>query len=148
MGLSVSHNAWSGAYSAFTRWRHGLAKAAGYVVLPVVWNPEAEFPWMRGDNIPSILLDWGHVPPGALFGKWPDGPPADPLLIIFCHSDCEGKIKRKHCELLAHRLEELLPELAKWDDAPGHIGSWVAKTRAFIDGCRSAAKAGQSLRFG
>lgn len=30
MGLDVSHDAWHGAYSAFTRWRNCLAEDAGY----------------------------------------------------------------------------------------------------------------------
>lgn len=75
MGLDVSHDCWHGAYSAFHRWRHGVAKAAG---------------------IPLDLMEgyWGHLAPGGQDGEriWQqvldwlkpsDSPPGTPLSMIF-----------------------------------------------------------------
>jgi hypothetical protein len=70
------------------------------------------------------------------------------------HSDCDGTIAPEKCVLVADELERLLPrieELAKITPAGGHLernGGYVAVTKAFIEGCRSAAAAGETLDFG
>ena len=133
MGLDVSHDAWGGAYSAFTRFRNALATAAGY-------NVEDR----------SVWLDWGHVEEKNLYGEW-DAVPCntlgpDPLLFLIIHSDCEGHIEPEHCALLADRLEELLPAIGD-QDGGGHLGDVGGATRRFITGCRAAAAAGERLEF-
>lgn len=125
MGLDISHDAWHGAYSSFTRWRHGLAKAAGYQVLHV---------------------DWGHLPPDVFSGDWGDTQPDDPLLYLIAHSDCDGVLSPDAASRLADRLEELLPNLPVEADL-GHIGDWREKTQKFIDGCRLASTTGEQLEF-
>lgn len=137
MGLYVSHDAWHGAYSAFTRWRHQLAKSAGYWVASVNYDD--------GTRMDSVMLDWGHLPPGHLYGEWPETP-SDPLVVLLTHQDCEGVIHPQQAGPLADRLEELLPLLPTEDD-PGHIGDWRVKTQKFIDGCRAAVAAGEPLDF-
>lgn len=77
------------------------------------------------------MIDWGHLPEGHLFGEW-DKVPEDPLLILLAHSDCEGKIKHEHAEILANRLEEL-------DNKD--------VTFRFIKGLRRAAKEGKDVEF-
>jgi hypothetical protein len=134
MGLDTTHNAWHGAYGAFSRWRDQLARTAGY-----------ELAKLDGDHREVILIDWGHIVPKNYYGEW-DRMPADPLILLIAHSDCEGVISSEHAGPLANRLEELLPDLPEGEGG-GHIGDWRAKTQQFIDGLRSAAATGEDVEF-
>ena len=136
MGLDTSHGCWHGAYGAFTRWRNKLAEVAGYHIAPIKYRD--------GFEMDTILVDWGHLQ-DRLHGDWPETP-ADPLLVLIAHSDCDGVIHPEQAGPLANRLEELLPKLPN-EDAPGHIGSWREKTLKFIDGLRAAASAGEDVDF-
>ena len=133
MGLDTSHDAWHGAYRAFTRFRNALASAAGYDVVER-----------------DILVDWGHVTRENLYGEWDSTPCGtlgpDPLLFLIMHSDCDGHIEPEHCALLADRLAGLLPKLGG-QDGGGHLGDIATATQRFIDGCRAAAAAGERLEF-
>lgn len=142
MGLDTTHDAWHGAYSAFSRWRDKLAEVAGYT-----FSKDE-----RGRAI--VDIDWGNIETligRDLLGRWPavpvrpDGTP-DPLIVLLAHSDCEGEIQVEMLTPLADRLEELLPLLEGLEDG-GHIGNYVEKTRTFIDGLRSAAEEGEPVGF-
>jgi hypothetical protein len=137
MGLDVSHDAWHGAYSAFSRWRNAVAEAAGYSL-------------ETSDGLTYPRLDWDSLPDATLEGIWEEEP-EDPLLVLLAHSDCDGDIFPAQAGPLADRLEELLPEIAKQHDADwGHItrdGGMVAVTQRFIDGLRLAQLVGEPLRF-
>jgi hypothetical protein len=149
MGLDVSHDAWHGAYSAFSRWRHLLAEAAGYEVAEIV-EETISVPG-RPDyksTRPLVLIDWGHVKPENFQGEWAEADePSDALLYLIVHSDCDGYLTPRHAGLVADRLQELLPSLPD-EVVPGHIGDLRAKTAAFIKGCREAAATGARLEFG
>lgn len=137
MGLDVSHDCWSGAYSAFSRWRDKLAKVAGYEITPDI------------NQRPMVLIDYGHWPEVNYYDP-PiipcriDGTP-DPLLLLIMHSDCEGKIRAEHVGPLADRLTELLPDIE--GDGGGHIGDFREKTQTFIAGLRVAELAGEEIEF-
>jgi len=148
MGLDISPGVWSGAYGAFSRWRHMLAEAAGYEVAEVVTEVISSPGRMDYKSTrPTVLIDWGHIKPENYEGVWAKADePADPLILLIAHSDCDGHLTPRHARLLADRLEELLPLLPD-EIMPGHIGDLHAKTRIFIDGCRAAHKANQRLRF-
>jgi hypothetical protein len=133
MGLDITHDCWHGAYSAFMKWRHAVAEAAGYAIWPVMTDMGFGTPMPQD----TIMLDWGHVSDDNLMGEW-DELPHDPLLLILAHSDCEGIIKKEFCQPLANRLKEILPNMPK-GDAGGHIGDWQEKTQKFIDGLEIAA---------
>jgi hypothetical protein len=137
MGLSTSHDAWRGAYSAFNRWRNTVARAAGYDTGMVKYE--------NGHERETILIDWGHITEKNLAGKW-DETPADPLIVLIAHSDCDGKIYPKQAVPLADRLEELLPLLPQDRDG-GHIGDWRKTTQRFIDGLRKAAANREAVDF-
>lgn len=140
MGLDTTHDAWHGAYGAFSRWRDKLAEAAGYALAEV---KDDTFP---GAYRTTVLLDWGHLKTDDdLFGEWEETPD-DPLIVLIAHSDCEGVIHPEQAAPLADRLEELLPSLPD-GDAPGHIGNWREKTQKFIDGLRDAVSKGEDLEF-
>lgn len=138
MGLDTTHDAWHGAYSAFTRWRNQIAEVAGYDVERVKYKD--------GWESSTIMIDWGHLPDGTLMGDW-EKTPEDPLLILIAHSDCEGVIHPAQAGPLADRLEELIPLLDE-DWGGGHIGNGREKTQAFVDGLRAAVEADEDLEFG
>lgn len=121
MGLDTTHDAWHGAYSAFERWLGQIANA-GRVDLPE-----------RPLTAAHIRGDWDYTP-------------ADPLVYLLAHSDCDGHIHPEHAAQIADRLEEILPNLPDGSGG-GHIGDWREKTRTFIAGCRAAAVAGERLEF-
>lgn len=139
MGLDTSHDAWHGAYSAFSRWRQTIAEAAGYCV----WKVQGE----DGISRDTIMLEWHRY--GAtkeLFGDWSETP-HDPLIVLFAHSDCEGVIHPAQAAPLADALEALLPELDGLPEAGGHIGTYRAKTEQFIRGLRAAVAKGEDVDF-
>lgn len=130
MGLDVSHDAWRGAYSAFGRWRTGIARALGWPFL--------------GDYY--VVPDGGpQVTDETCEGIW-STEPEDAIYYLMNHSDCDGYIEPEHAGKLADRLTEILPLLPNGDGG-GHLGDWREKTQRFIDGCRAAAAAGERLEF-
>lgn len=142
MGLDVSHDCWHGAYSSFTRWRNKLAEVAGYEIAkiyPIGADPNTIY------ASPQPLIDWGHIEDKNYQGEW-DVTPADPLIVLIAHSDCDGVIHPEQADLLAARLEELLPLLPDEDDL-GHIGNWRRKTNQFINGLRDAVVRGEDVYF-
>jgi hypothetical protein len=138
VGLDVSHDTWHGAYSAFSRWRNGIAEAAGFDL-----TPREE---MHG-QLGYWRDEWETIPDlsDKLMGKW-DTPPDDPLLVLLIHSDCDGVIPAAVVPFLADRLEALLPKLTD-EEVGGHIGNMRTKTQTFIDGLRAAAEAREDVEF-
>ena len=134
MGLDTTHDAWSGAYSAFSRWRNMLAEGAGYSVAKI-----------EGEALPLVLIDWGHVTTENIQGDWAETP-ADPLLVLIAHSDCDGHIVPRDAVPLADRLDELAPLLPS--EGAGHLRDPREQTRRFARGLRAAAEAGERVEFG
>ncbi len=142
MGLDTTHDCWHGPYSAFTRWRHVVARAAGYEVLPVKYED--------GTTMDTIMVDWGHITAANLQGEW-DETPKDALMVLIAHSDCDGLIHPNQGRALADRLEGLLPLLQGGGRDGGSARADYDGTRAaterFIAGLRAAAEAGEDVRF-
>jgi hypothetical protein len=132
MGLHVTHGCWNAPYSAFTRWRSEIARAAGYSVARLV-----KFDDYVAHNLP--LIDWGHVTNDQLLGKW-ESTPSDPILVLIAHSDCDGFIFPEQARPLADRIEELIPRLSYQEDAE--------RARKFVQGLRQAADMGEPVEFG
>jgi len=137
MGLNISHGAFSGAYSAFNRFRQEVARVCGGSYPPhSIKTP--------GGLMPNPELDqncwyWGD-------GMNPENRPG--LYVFFEHSDCDGEIDSEDCEHLADELEVLLSSIT--EGGGGHIaaaGGFRAVAEGFIAGCREAAAAGESLIF-
>lgn len=151
MGLDTSHDCWHGAYSAFHRWRHELARAAGLPPLSLMegfYEPVGgrsdysnPFYWARkglnkDEGLPeedSLPIKWDCLKPNALYE-------------LLNHSDCEGEIPWESCDAIADSLETLLTKLPKGEGG-GHIGNWRDKTQKFIDGLRLAAKKKENVDF-
>jgi hypothetical protein len=134
MGLDTSHDCWHGPYSAFNRWRIGVAAAANIVL-----------DYMMGHAGDRPGLQWDET---------------DVLSILLHHSDCEGDIPADNCAALADRLEGLLPKLPKvgerlwrqpdywWTVDADEVEWFQSRTRQFIAGLRRAAAAGEAVEFG
>jgi hypothetical protein len=133
MGLDVSHDAFSGAYSAFSRFRQVVAKAMG-----------GSYPPHDDKELERHMWDWGD-------GFKEETHPG--LFIFMMHSDCDGEITPEDCIKVAVELEQLLPEIKRISTSLeewGHIarnGGVVEVTKQFIKGCRAAAAASEPLKF-
>lgn len=166
MGLDTTHGCWHGAYSAFGRWRDGLAKAAD-IPLQLMEGFYSSDPTDYIHGPPSkAALEWMMPREGGPICKSHYGPELhywveritewlpitwdvlkpDALHVLLNHSDCDGQIATEHCAPLADRLEELLPLLPLERDG-GHIGDWREKTQQFISGLRLAAARGEAVEF-
>jgi len=147
------------------RWRQQLARIVGVPLMLMEGFYEAD-----GDHVGGSLfkqaMEWaapgdGGPRCGSYLGpvlhrrvedlttwlpiRWESLRP-DPLNVLLMHSDCDGSISSTDCGPIADRLAEILPQLPA-GEAGGHIGNWRDKTKAFIDGLRRAAAAGEDVEF-
>ena len=127
MGLDTSHNCWHGPYSAFNRFRHAIAEAAG-IPLDSMEGYEPMFPTPEEKNKEAIPWDQYEN---------------DPICILLNHSDCEGEIESKDCLALAVRLEEIAPKLIQG----GLFDNYQLMALRFAKGLRDAAEAGEDVDF-
>ena len=117
MGLDTTHDAWSGPYTAFHRWRRWVAKQEG-IPLDLMegfygweWTGEEDLLshhktlWaIDNDNSCYDTLDamkrfGNHIPWSSVKTK------LEPLLH---HSDCDGEIEWEICQKLADYLLSLI----------------------------------------
>jgi hypothetical protein len=134
VGLDTTHGCWHGPYSAFTRFRSALARAAGIDVQP----EKSE----SGFMFDTAQIDWERIErenPGCYQGEW-NKPEDEPLVYLLAHSDCDGEIKPEQAGPLADRIEALLPNI------PDDLYVRPAALR-FIAGLRAAVEAGQAVEF-
>lgn len=87
MGLDCSHNAWSGAYSRFDRFRSAICTATG-----------GKWPKLFSGN------EWS-------FGEGYSEETHPGLYALLTHSDCEGVLAPTQCSQVADELEKLLPKI-------------------------------------
>lgn len=113
MGLGFSHCEAHWSYSGFNLFRTRLAGEIGITLKDMV-GFGGSTPWPSADTEPIIhLLD---------------------------HSDCEGDLSPKQCQVIALRLVELI---ADWED-----GDYDKKQAIRLaDGMAQAARKRQKLRF-
>lgn len=135
MGLTVSHGAFDGAYSAFNRFRAFLLKSIGGSFPPHENKELKDGYWYFGDGYDTET----HIG----------------LTEFFRHSDCEGEISPEMCQIIADELEQILPNIIILEKTEGkgsgHIlsqGGYVQLAKYFIQGCRLAAKGNENLVFG
>ena len=127
MGLDVSHDAFSGAYSAFNRFRRMICEATGGHWCDNVSGFEY---WFMGEGYGS------------------DSHPG--LFAFFSSSDCVGSFDPDTALAIANEMEALLPKL---DNAPldfGHIGrdgGYRKVAERYIAGCRLAHANNEPLEY-
>jgi hypothetical protein len=83
MGLDISHDAFSGAYSTFGRFRREIARVVG-----------VKFPPHNDPELDNVFI---YFPEG-----FEDRAPG--LFEFFCHSDCDGEIGPDTAAKLADEL--------------------------------------------
>lgn len=115
MGLDFSHCDARWGYIGFNRFRHKLAKEMGI------------------ENLEEMD---GYTPNGK---SW-DNFKKHPLYKLMIHSDCEGHLTPKQCEVIYPELNKVV---SKWpdDDRDKSIALELCK------GMRSASKAKENLEF-
>ena len=118
MGLSVSHNCWSGAYSSFNRFRYDLAAQIGISLEEYIGY---------GDNGTKSLLDIDHN-----------------LRPLFNHSDCEGILTVPECKMIALGLTQILDD---FNDSLKSDYKFKEKIVQFRDGCMEAVENNQIVEF-
>lgn len=143
MGLDTTHGAFSGAYSAFNRFRQIVAKAMGGS-----YPPHAR---------PLVCADGDIIqnPDDSRFYvacKWEKFQEKQPGLSAFLSSnDCEGEFSPEVCRQMADEIEALLPKIEELDECPsGHIerdGGYVEVAKRYIAGCRLAADKNETLEY-
>lgn len=140
MGLDCSHDAFHGAYGAFSRFRQAVCYVIGGSYPP--HNKHNNFLWNEEVQPDENIWYWGK-------GYSQETHPG--LYLFLCHSDCDGEISPKDCLLVAKDLEALVPRLDKLGTGSGHIahyGGYGNVCRKFIEGCRLAASKEEPLYFG
>lgn len=158
MGLDCSHDAFSGAYSAFNRLRQEVCRATGGS-FPPHWLYTEDGSLLR-DKDGCVIYDHELADGSWYFelagGSWFFGEGYDPkthpgLMEFLSHSDCDGEISPEMCTKVADELEALLPKVEALNSvASGHLarnGGYVSVLQQFIKGCREAADAGEPLEF-
>lgn len=143
MGLSVSHDAFHGAYSSFARFREAIGVAAGFT-----YRKSAS-----GLGYSAAEIDWDSYTEWNFYGMWDEMPinpitkQPDPLMMLLVHSDCEGFLWRGILDELEARLKGLLPILEKFSAGHGHLPNYAEGVRRFILGCQAACEEGDNLEF-
>ena len=128
MRLKTTHGAWDAPPALFHGWRTELARAAGYEIAGMVWEPNPDLPveFAKGET---------------------DRIPADPLVLLLEHSDCDGEIRPIPAIYLAGRLEQLLSFVGETDNLGMYDGFAVDAAQRFIAGLRAAAAADEPMLF-
>ena len=130
MGLDCSHDAFSGAYSSFNRFRQEVCRATG-----------GSFPPHKDQELDFGSWYWGD-------GYREDTHPG--LGIFLSHSDCDGEISARDCLLVAKELKLIAEKMPDYGGG-GHIerdGGYRNVAQRFAAGCLRAHAAGESLEFG
>lgn len=147
MGLRTTHDAWLGSYTSFAGWRMGLAGAAGYEVDA---QPDPETGRISFTDLcesPYPIADW-QMTPQRIIGDWSaEPPPADPLLVLLIHSDCDGHIAPEQAAPLADRLEHLIPKIPEYTNDNEDQMQLQYLTRKFVAGLRQAVRRNQHVIF-
>lgn len=136
MGLDVSHDCFSGAYSAFNRFRQSVARACGGSFPPHEPGATDE------DGTPFDQSQW-YYQKSVVPEEYRAG-----MTLFLGHSDCDGTFTPAEAEAVAGFLEWFAPRMT--EDATGHLGRFGFMSDVawhFADGCRRAAAAGETVEF-
>ena len=117
MGLDTSHNAWHGPYSSFNRFRYWLAA-----------------------RIDINLDDYkGYEEKGSKYLTTIN----HPLVYLFNHSDCDGKIHPKKCKQIADGIDSVLKTITRAPENEYFYNHAIQ----FRDGCLSAFENNEHIDF-
>jgi len=153
MGLDISHDCWSGSYSAFYRYRMMLATQAGIPLkvmdgfypefdaeplpenMPLIDQLQKLLPQLSMHEMVQLLKKLGPNPTLPL--SWSLFKP-NPLIILLNHSDCDGHIALRYLTPLRNRLIQMQPTIPE---------DWKRANQDFIDGLAQAIAAKEPIHF-
>lgn len=130
MGLDTTHNAYHGSYGGFGHMRNAVGQAAGYQLVQDALHGHVFV------DVPTELFTSDHVE-----GEWGEVP-EDPLMVLFCHSDCDGVIHPREAAALEARLREVIPMIPEVPDT-----FMRDRVTQFADGLKRAAEADEDVEF-
>lgn len=107
MGLDTTHGAFNGPYSSFMRFRIFISKFY---------------------DLPKELDEIYSKSKLAL---------TDGIYALLNHSDCDGKLTPKECNLIMHELNELI----------SNVKSFTSQLEEFSEGCKKAHESNEDLEF-
>lgn len=129
MGLDTTHGAFNGAYSAFNRLRQAVAEAAG-----------GSYPPHKDQSLDNTK-----------FYVDGDSDTHEGVMIFLSHSDCDGGLSPTECQLVADGLSEIVDKIHNDERRDGghlaSVGGAKGACLRFIEGCKEAAKKGETLEF-
>lgn len=169
MGLDVSHDCFSGAYSAFENLRHHIIMYSGR--LPPGDAPRGHF--SLSDEAADILEKAAIGDPHHLIGRhvyfrrwWQFYKKRcillfnrndlarileiDPLALLLWHSDCGGILPKRSCRPIANCLYEIAPKIPLEERGSPHIergGGLRDCVIKFADGLMKAHQSGEYVIF-
>jgi len=117
MGLDTTHDAYHGPYSTFNQWRYWVANQLGL-------NLDDYEGYMAGGKKDLTTID-------------------HPLMVLFNHSDCDGKFTPEECRLISKGLKSIIDNYPK----SLHYTFNLQTTIQFRKGCIRAANANEDLIF-
>ena len=118
-----------------------LAEVAGYKDEALVLRSGGQ---QRHADWSARRINWDALDAEkATTGEWARMP-ENPHIVLLTHADCDGYIMAEHCDPLASRLSQLLPDLpdevlGEWWGEPK---TFADRTERFIHGLRASASAG------
>lgn len=118
MGLDTTHGCWSGPYSAFNRFRYSLAYQIG-----INLDEYAGYNDLGVKNLSDIK---------------------HPLMPLFNHSDCDGRLTVKECKSIVKGLNNVLENFTENEK---YDFDFKEKIKQFRDGCEHAISLKQMVKF-
>ena len=136
---------WNGAYTAFRRFRHEIAR----LLECVEYLKELPLAGIDAKSIAMISITVGtqFTSPAKLTKEMLEHEKVTPGIMAFLlHSDCGGKWSPTECAQIVKLLKPLLLRLPTKIDS-GHIGDWGTTTKQFITGLEYCHSNGQNAIF-
>lgn len=138
MGLDTTHECWHGPYSHFNQWRIAVQIAAGWTLDFMPYKS----PGGRDlESAEARHLAWELFEEPNYQGFWTTDP-ADVLVVLIVHSDCDGVIPHRFCAPLSGVLRALAEKMC----APGDSWERLA-TIQFAEGLMLAHRRGEDVEF-
>lgn len=120
MGLDTTHDAWSGSYGSFNRFRHELAKRIGIDL--------KEYHGYNDSHDGKDLKSIDH-----------------PLKDLFDHSDCDGELTPKQSYLIAQGFDRVILDSPIPESFEDKL--FIEQCIQFREGCMRAYSKQENIEF-
>lgn len=129
MGLSTSHNCYSGSCGSFNQWREWVANQIGFDLKT----------YGQGYCGDKPFVPWSLI--------------CHPFVPLFDHSDCEGQLDWKDCGPIARSLFEIIEKQVEGNSSVmsgenrEYIEYMINLTTSFANGCEKAFLKKENVLF-